>query len=355
MKNRSFTNSLAAVVLATACLSGSMPASADTSAIGHTLSNSLAFDRSILLVRPNQYSCPLATGNSSIYFASRDIQLSSYNGWSIDTVTIRYWAAISGTYSFRIVIRDTDRYGNVISRSTLRTVTLAAATPLNVTTRLGNAWTGRTTRLSISHEDTIGPASLYFTQSPGACSNSALTESTGAMPGPAADIGLVVTGDSAAAHTEVVEYYIASTNKYFMTGRAAEQTVLDGASPQFVRTGKKFTAPSTGVYGNVDDVHRLYLAPPAGPQHILVDKLDRDTILATPGSGWVDEGAQFSMTKPSPAGVCPSYAPKKIYRSFNNATVVSQRSYRYSTTLADHNAMLALGWLDERAVFCAYN
>jgi hypothetical protein len=355
MKNRSIARKFAAVALAAACLGGSMSASADTPATGFIPLLPPIIDPSIFFAKPTQYDCPLATTSLGSYYVSRDIQLSSYNAWSVDAVTMRYWAETAGTYSFRIVIRDTDRYGDIITRSSVKTITLAAGTPLNATTRLGNAWTGDTTQLSISHEEVTGPSALRFTVSPIACSNSALTETTGAMPGPSTDIGLVVTGDTNKTHTEVVEYNIPSINKYFITGRTDEKALLDAQPTVFVRTGKKFTVPSKTVYGNVYDVYRFFSPAPGAQSHVFVDKTERDWIVSIPGTGLLDEGADYGSIKPDNAGVCPTYASKKIFRSFHNTPVVGQRNHRYSTTLADHNAMLLQGWQDEKVVFCAYN
>ncbi len=355
MKNRSISRKFAAVALAAACLGGSVSAHADTPATGFIPLLPPIIDSSIFFAKPTQYTCALATGSTPNYYVSRDIQLTNYEAWSVDATTIRYWAPTAGTYSFRIVIRDTDRYGDIITRSVVKTITLAAATPLNVTTRFANAWTGDTTKLSISHEEVTGPSALHFAQSPGACSNAALTEVSGAMPGPSADIGLVVTGDTSRAHTEVVEYNIPAINKYFITGRTDEKALLDAQPTVFVRTGKKFTVPSKSVYGNVYDVYRFFSPAPGAQSHVFVDKVDRDWLVSLPGTGLLDEGADFGTIKPDNAGVCPTYAPKKIYRSFHNTPVVGQRNHRYSTSLADHNAMLTQGWQHEGVVFCAYN
>ncbi|TAG46268.1 MAG: hypothetical protein EAZ30_13010 [Betaproteobacteria bacterium] len=355
MKNRSIARKFAAVALAAACLGGSVSASADTPATGFIPLLPPIIDPSIFFAKPTQYTCGLATGGSPALYVSRDIQLNSYEAWSVDATTMRYWAPSAGAYSFRIVIRDTDRYGDIITRSAVKTITLAAATPLNVTTRFGNAWTGDTTRLSISHEEVTGPSALHFVQSPVVCGNAALSEIGGAMPGPAIDIGLIVTGDTNKTDTEVVEYNIPSINKYFITGRTDEKALLDAQPTVFVRTGKKFTVPAKNTYGNVYDVYRFFSPAPGAQSHVFVDKVDRDWLLSIPGTGLVDEGADFGTIKPDNAGVCPTYARKKIYRSFHSTPVVGQRNHRYSTTLADHNAMLLQGWLDEKVVFCAYN
>lgn len=310
-----------------------------------------------LLPKPTVASCPLATTATAgaRYFVSRDVRVNSYSGWSADSATFRYEASVTGSYKFRIVIRHLDRFGDTITRSEVKTVSLSANAPADVTTYFGNVYVGDVTNLSISHEEVTGPGTLYFRSSPGACTNTALSESNGSMTGISADIGFIITGESTHHKTDVVEYNIPSLNKYFITGRASDKAALDAAPNIFTRTGKKFSVPAKAVYGNVFDIYRFYAPAPGPNSHVYVDKSDRDLINSLPNTGLNDEGPDFGTVKPDNAGVCPTWAPIKIYRSFHNTPAVGSRNHRYSDELATHNAMIAQGWVSEGVVFCAYS
>ena len=308
-----------------------------------------------LIPKPIVASCDLATGTAGDdWFVSRDVRLSGYAGWSADAITFRYTASATGSYNFRMVIRESDRFGDVITRSELKTITLTAGTPANLTTYFGNVYVGDSVALSISHEAVTGPGTLYFKSSPAACLKSTLTEPNGSMPGPTADIGFTLRGETAHLSTEVVEYNIPGANKYFITGRTDEKAALDARPTVFVRTGQKFSVPAKKVYGNVFDVYRFFAPAPGAQSHVFVDQQDHDLIASFPNTGLVDEGADFGSIKPDNSGACPSWAPTKVYRSFHNTAAVGERNHRYSTSLATHNAMVTQGWVNEGVVFCAY-
>jgi hypothetical protein len=309
-----------------------------------------------LVPKPILASCDLSTGsNGAVRLVSRDLRITGYNGWSADAITFRYEGGVTGTYKYRIVIREQDRFGDTITRSELKSVALTAGAPINVTTYFGNVYVGDAVALSISHEEVTGPGTLYFKETSAAsCVNTALTEPNGSLPGPTADVGFVLRGENTHLSTEVVEYNIPSANKYFITGKSAEKAQLDAMPTQFVRTGKTFKVPAKNVYGNVFDVYRFYAPAPGSNSHVYVNKQDRDLIVSIPNSGLNDEGADFGMVKPDNSGACPSWSPTKVYRSFHNTAAVGQRNHRYSTSLTTHNAMLAQGWVNEGVVFCAY-
>jgi hypothetical protein len=301
-------------------------------------------------------TCDLSTGNDGVdWFVSRDLRVTGYLGWSADAITFRYEANTTGSYKFRIVIREMDRFGDTITRSELKTVALTANIAANITTYFGNVYVGDAVALSISHEEVSGPGVLYFKQSATpACNKATLTEANGSLPGPTVDIGFVLRGENTYQSAEVIEYNIPASNKYFITSRTDEKAQLDARPTMFVRTGQKFSVPAKKVYGNVFDVYRFYAPAPGAQSHVFVDQQDHTLITSLPNTGLVDEGPDFGSIKPDNAGSCPSWAPKKVYRSYHNTAVVSQRNHRYSTSLATHNAMIAQGWVNEGVVFCAY-
>ena len=79
----------------------------------------------LLIPKPIVATCDLSSGNGGVdWFVTRDLRVTSYLGWSADAITFRYEASATGSYNFRIVIRETDRFGDTITRSELRTVAL---------------------------------------------------------------------------------------------------------------------------------------------------------------------------------------------------------------------------------------
>ncbi len=310
----------------------------------------------IFPIKPMQSSCELRSGNTfSNWFTTRDIKVTSYFGWSVDSAKIRYQATTTGTYTFRLVLRHVDRTGDMITKSEVKTINLTADTPVNATTYFGNAYLGDATSFSISHENVTGPGTLFMVSADAACATTTTTAENGAPDGSTSDIGYELRGDSSHAVTTVVEYYLPGANKYFITGRASEQTTLDGLPTTFVRTGRSFRIPSKQAYGNVFDVYRFYAPAPGPNSHVFVDKADHDLIVSIPNTGLVDEGADYGSIKPDSAGTCPSWAPVRVYRSFHDTASVESRNHRYTRSTSDYNAMTSQGWAPEGVVFCAYS
>jgi Repeat of unknown function (DUF5648) len=308
-----------------------------------------------LLAKPVMASCDLATGaGSGGWLVERDVRITSYQGWSVDNITFRYSANVTGTYKFRIVIRETDRFGDTITRSELKSVALTAGTPANVTTYFGNVYMGKAVDLSFSHEELAGPSSLFFLPTAAtSCAHTALTDTRGSLPS-SGEIGFTLRGEATHLLTEVIEYNLPASNKYFVTGRADEKATLDAMPTVFVRTGNKFSVPAKKSYGNVFDVYRFFAPAPGAQSHVFVDQQDHDLIASLPNTGLVDEGADFGSIKPDNSGTCPTWAPTKVYRAFHNTAAVGQRNHRYSTNLTTHNAMISQGWTNEGVVFCGY-
>lgn len=310
-----------------------------------------------LFQKPVQKSCGNpADAMSTSYFVSRDVRIDFYPGWSVDAATFRYSASTAGTYRFKIAIRDTSRAGDIVTLSNEQTVTLAAGEQKAVTTYLGNAYIGKVLKVSVSHVEVTGPGTLYFQASAVPCTGIELTGTDGSVPGVSTDIAFQLRGDSTNEVDTVVEYFIPSINKYFITGSVTEQATLD-ANSAFTRTGKSFRMPKKGVYGNTYDVYRFFQPAPLTQSHVYVDKPTRDWILTFPfaQTGLDDEGPVFATVQPDAAHVCPSWAPVEIRRSFHNTTAVGSRNHRYTKTTTDYNSMTAAGWTPENVVFCAYD
>ena len=166
---------------------------------------------------------------------------------------------------------------------------------------------------------------------------------------------LLVSG-AAAAQTPVtvVEYYNKNIAAYFLTGRAAEQLLLDGAG-DFQRTGATFVATAaTVVSAPLDSVCRYRINVPgsAFSSHFYGLSADCALLASLNLPNFSNEGFDFAVEKPA-AGVCPSSSPVPIYRALRSITPVDVPNHRYSVSLTSYQEMLTRGWIGEGAVFCA--
>jgi hypothetical protein len=170
------------------------------------------------------------------------------------------------------------------------------------------------------------------------------------------NLALVPLDTRTNATREVVEYYHAGIDRYFITGIPGEQAALDSA-PQFglVRTGMRFSAKDAFVTEDgLSPVCRFYSAPAKGGSnsHFFAQG---DTCLW--GRLWTSlqpEGFDFSVVPPV-NGVCPVSAPHAVTRLFNNRGATNNGNHRYIVSNTTKQRMLARGWLDEGVVFCAGN
>jgi hypothetical protein len=157
-----------------------------------------------------------------------------------------------------------------------------------------------------------------------------------------------------AAPVEVVEYFVIALNKYFITGRTAEKTLLDGLPASFRRTGAQFAAFSaTGAPSGTESICRFYLpTSKGGPNtHFYGRPADCDLVRGTGNPVFEYEGEDFAVTIPV-SGACPVTAPFTVYRSFNNRATQNDGNHRYTNVLTRYNEMTAKGWTGEGPVFC---
>jgi len=154
---------------------------------------------------------------------------------------------------------------------------------------------------------------------------------------------------------EVVEYFLIALNKYFITGRAAEQALLDGLPASFRRTGAKFSAfAAAGAPVGTEPICRFYLPPAKGGpnSHFYGRPADCDLIRASGNPAFEYEGEDFAVTIPV-NGACPLTAPFTVYRSFNNRAAQNDGNHRYTNTLSRYNEMTGKNWAGEGPVFCS--
>ena len=159
----------------------------------------------------------------------------------------------------------------------------------------------------------------------------------------------------------VAEFYNTALDAYFVSGRPAEQYLIDGVAG-FTRTGSTFQSKSalaTDLTVAEDSVCRYYISTtsPFASSHFYGFKAtDCATIAAavTSGSvtGFANEGYDFATYKPVTTASCPAAAPVPVYRSLRAAAGGKTPNHRYTTSTATRDSMTALGWSNEGIAFC---
>ena len=154
----------------------------------------------------------------------------------------------------------------------------------------------------------------------------------------------------------VVEYYNRALDAYFMTGRTAEQTLLDGLPADFSRTGMEFAATAaTAATAPQVRVCRFYVntVTPFTNSHFYGrEGVDCEALRAQNIAGFNYEDFDFAVAQPNVGNACSVNAPVRVFRSFRANTATRTSNHRYSTSVASFDALTAAGWTPEQAVFC---
>jgi serine protease len=159
----------------------------------------------------------------------------------------------------------------------------------------------------------------------------------------------------APATVDVVEFYNAVLDHYFITWAPAEIAKLDaGNTPtRWTRTGYGFKAGTTAS-ATTSPVCRFYIPPAKGDSHFFGrGKVECNATAANEPTFVLEDPAFMQMTLPT-AGACPVGATP-IYRAFSNRPDVN---HRYMTDRDVRDRMAAKGWIVEgdgpdRVVMCA--
>ena len=158
------------------------------------------------------------------------------------------------------------------------------------------------------------------------------------------------------AATSVVEYYVPSLRKYFITGREDEKTLLAQYPAVYSLTGMSFVAgPGAAPPTGTQPICRYYFSPPLANTHFYGPPADC-ALVASANAGNAaakNEGIDFAIAIPDATGSCPASAPVKVYRSFNNRSAQNDGNHRYTVSLARYNQMIAAGYSADGPVFCA--
>jgi hypothetical protein len=233
----------------------------------------------------------------------------------------------------------------------------------------GNTWAGEYYATDAWNQDgVIVNALQYNLASRGYDSGSAevrafMTQGLGAAPSGGARAVMAVLAvpkpSSPVATIEIVEYYHAALDHYFITGIADEITKLDnGTFVGWQRTGQTFRAYAAGSGGRTGrrPVCRAYGKPEFGlDTHFYSASPDEcnATLLngVSPGNDpvktafWGLEASEvFQMDLPDPVtGACPA-GGVPIYRVWNKRI---DSNHRYATSIAIRDQMVARGGVAE--------
>jgi hypothetical protein len=156
---------------------------------------------------------------------------------------------------------------------------------------------------------------------------------------------LAVIPYAAPAKTEVVEYYNATLDHYFISGLPADIAALDsGTLKGWVRTGLAFSAHAAAADGT-SPVCRFYLPPANGDSHFYSASPAECAAVAARFPSFVYESADvMHIALPDLAtGECPP-GLVRVYRLWNNRT---DSNHRYTSDAKVKAAMLAKGYVAE--------
>lgn len=157
-------------------------------------------------------------------------------------------------------------------------------------------------------------------------------------------------GISEPPRTEIIEYYAASLDHYFMTGFAVEEAILDAGTPiaGWTRTGKSFPAYSDVGFG-LSTVCRFFGTPGIGFNTHFYTAFDFECDVLKTQAAWIFEANGFYIA--ADVLQCPA-STRPVFRLYNNG-LGGQPNHRYTTSWPVIDTMQTQGWLLEGLVFCA--
>jgi len=149
--------------------------------------------------------------------------------------------------------------------------------------------------------------------------------------------------DPGVVPVQVIEFYNAALDHYFITWVGAEIEALDhGDTVGWQRTGFTFSVFPAERSGT-SAVCRIYIPPGKGDGHFFGrDKAECDGTMAR-NPTFVLESPGFFYLYPASAGTCAS-GQTPVYRLYSNRP---DANHRYVTNRIERNTMVAKGWLAE--------
>jgi hypothetical protein len=151
-------------------------------------------------------------------------------------------------------------------------------------------------------------------------------------------------GAGSSGAVDVVEFYNASLDHYFITWVQAEIDKLDAGTviKGWTRTGKTFKTYTTAQAGT-SPVCRFYIPPGLGDSHFFGRGTAECDATGAKNPSFVLEDPAFMQTFLPTLGNCPANTTQ-VYRVFSNR---ADANHRYTTDKAVRDQMVARGWLAE--------
>jgi hypothetical protein len=149
---------------------------------------------------------------------------------------------------------------------------------------------------------------------------------------------------STAPTVNVVEYYNADLDHYFITWIASEMAKLDagGTPTRWTRTGRSFKAYGA-AQSSTSQVCRFYIPPADGNSHFFGRSPAECAATQQAHAEFVLEDPSYMHIVMPAAGTCPS-GTQPVFRLFNNR---ADANHRYTIDPAVRDAMIAKGWVAE--------
>jgi uncharacterized protein YkwD len=153
-----------------------------------------------------------------------------------------------------------------------------------------------------------------------------------------------VAGPPAVETVDVIEYYNAALDHYFITWAPAEVAILDAGVQirGWQRTGQHFKAYTTAQPGT-SDICRYYIPPAFGDSHFFGRGTAECNATGAAHPSFVLEDSGFMQMYLPDAGACPA-GTVNVYRVFSNRP---DANHRYMTDVGIRDQMVARGWLAE--------
>jgi Abnormal spindle-like microcephaly-assoc'd, ASPM-SPD-2-Hydin len=166
--------------------------------------------------------------------------------------------------------------------------------------------------------------------------------------------GLATSAPASPQTVDVVEFYSAALDHYFMTSLPHEIDVLDsGATPGWIRTGRGFKAYPAATAG-ASPVCRFYLPVPQNSHFYSASAAECAVVATTYPSFTLESSNLFYIPVPDATGACaPGTTP--VSRLYNNR---ADANHRYTTDPQISAQMISQGYIAEgagpnAAVMCA--
>ena len=158
-------------------------------------------------------------------------------------------------------------------------------------------------------------------------------------------LGCAASLHAAAQVVDVIEYYNATLDHYFISALQADIAALDsGKFPGWARTGKTFGAHLAAIAG-ASPVCRFYLPPANGDSHFYSASPAEcgDVKTKFPSFVYESPNVMYIGLPDASTGACPA-GFAQVYRLWNKR---ADSNHRYTVDRAIRDAMLAKGYVPE--------